>query len=56
VTERLREKIAQISIPPSSAGGDSPPLYVAVSIGAASLHASRRNLTDLLAAADHTQA
>jgi diguanylate cyclase (GGDEF)-like protein len=52
ITERLCARIAQITTP----AGDRPgsiPLQVTISIGVAALESSRRDLDDLLAAADH---
>jgi diguanylate cyclase (GGDEF)-like protein len=52
ITERLCARIAQITTP----AGDRPgslPLQVTISIGVAALGSSRRDLDDLLAAADH---
>jgi diguanylate cyclase (GGDEF)-like protein len=63
ITERLREKISRIVTPVSGATGTggtgiggpggAPPLRVTISIGVAALGASRRDLDELLAAADH---
>ena len=52
ITERLCARIASITTP----AGDQPgsiPLQVTISIGVAALESSRRDLEDLLAAADH---
>jgi diguanylate cyclase (GGDEF)-like protein len=51
IAERLREKLAMI-ITPVTDGTESVPLRITVSIGIASLQDSRRDLEDLLAAAD----
>jgi diguanylate cyclase (GGDEF)-like protein len=51
ITERLRQKIAQISMPIGRQG--DAPLQVTVSIGIAALDSSCRDLDELLAAADH---
>ncbi len=48
IAERLRAKIAQISVTPT---GESP-AHVTLSIGVATVHTTRRDLDDLLAAAD----
>jgi diguanylate cyclase (GGDEF)-like protein len=53
ITERLRQKISQISTPVSDETSRDAPLRVTVSIGVAALEASRRDLDELLAAADH---
>ncbi len=52
IAERLRAKLAQISVPISGPGNDLPPLQVTVSIGVATMASSRRDLEELLAAAD----
>jgi diguanylate cyclase (GGDEF)-like protein len=49
--ERLRAKLAQISVPASD-GTESIPLSVTVSIGVAALESSRLDLEELIAAAD----
>lgn len=49
ITERLRDRIARIATP---VGGDAR-LRVTISIGVAALGSSRRDLDELLAAADH---
>jgi diguanylate cyclase (GGDEF)-like protein len=51
IAERLREKLAEIIVPAGAAPPDSP-LRVTVSIGVATLDGSRRDLEDMLAAAD----
>lgn len=51
ITERLRQKIAQISMPIGQQG--EPPLQVTISIGVAALDSGCRDLDELLAAADH---
>lgn len=51
ITERLRQKIAQISMPVG--GQEGPPLQVTISIGVAALDTGCRDLNELLAAADH---
>jgi diguanylate cyclase (GGDEF)-like protein len=67
ITERLREKISRIATPVSGGTGTGStgtgtmgtgstggaPLQVTVSIGVAALGSSRRDLDELLAAADH---
>jgi diguanylate cyclase (GGDEF)-like protein len=52
IAERLRGKLAQISVPATGPGNDLTPLQVTVSIGVATLANSRRDLEELLAAAD----
>jgi diguanylate cyclase (GGDEF)-like protein len=52
ITERLCARIAQITTPAGDRPG-STPLQVTISIGVAALESSRRDLDDLLAAADH---
>lgn len=52
ITERLRQKISQIPVPVNGEAGDPARVQVTVSIGVATLHTSRRDLDDLLAAAD----
>jgi diguanylate cyclase (GGDEF)-like protein len=49
--DRLRDKLAQLSVPASD-GTQNIPLSVTVSIGVAALEASRRDLEELIAAAD----
>jgi diguanylate cyclase (GGDEF)-like protein len=49
ITERLRDRISRIA---TAVGGDAP-LQVTISIGVAALGSSRRDLDELLAAADH---
>jgi diguanylate cyclase (GGDEF)-like protein len=52
ISERLCARIAQITTP----AGDTPgsiPLRVTISVGVAALESSRRDLDDLIAAADH---
>jgi diguanylate cyclase (GGDEF)-like protein len=51
ITERLRMKLAQLSVPASD-GTQSIALQVTVSIGVATLEASRRDIEELIAAAD----
>ncbi len=51
IAERLRAKLAEIIIPVSN-GAVQSPLGVTVSIGVATLDGSRRDLDDMLAAAD----
>ncbi|MGI8451605.1 MAG: GGDEF domain-containing protein [Streptosporangiaceae bacterium] len=51
ITERLREKISSIATP--VAGGPGSSAQVTISIGVAVLGSSRRDLEELLAAADH---
>ena len=63
ITERLRDKISRIATPVcdgtpgDSARGDGTggagPMRVTISIGVAALGSSRRDLDELLAAADH---
>jgi diguanylate cyclase (GGDEF)-like protein len=52
IAERLREKLAEIIIPVSAGTAAQSPLQVTVSIGIATLDGSRRDLDDMLAAAD----
>jgi diguanylate cyclase (GGDEF)-like protein len=52
IAERLRAKLAQISMATGVAGDDQSSLRVTVSIGVATLATSRRDLEELLAAAD----
>jgi diguanylate cyclase (GGDEF)-like protein len=52
ITERLCARIAQITTPASESPG-SAPMRVTISIGVAVLESSRRDLDDLIAAADH---
>jgi diguanylate cyclase (GGDEF)-like protein len=52
IAERLRAKLAQISVATGVAGDDQSSLRVTVSIGVATLATSRRDLEELLAAAD----
>ena len=49
ITERLREKISTIVTPVAGGAGSQ----VTISIGVAALGSSRRDLDELLAAADH---
>jgi diguanylate cyclase (GGDEF)-like protein len=52
IAERLREKLAEIIVPVSAGtAGESPP-RVTISIGIATLDRSRRDLDEMLAAAD----
>jgi diguanylate cyclase (GGDEF)-like protein len=53
ITQRLCEKIAQIATPVSGGTGGHAPLRVTISIGVAALEATRRDLDELLAEADH---
>ena len=55
ITERLRERISRIVTPVGSgaAGSSDARLQVTISIGVAALGSSRRDLDELLAAADH---
>ncbi len=53
IAERLREKISQIAVPVSSGPPASEPLRVTISIGVATLSHTRRDLDELIAAADH---
>lgn len=52
ITERLCARIASITTPAGDRPG-STPLQVTISIGVAAVESSRRDLDDLLAAADH---
>lgn len=52
ITERLRAKLAEISITPGTGSNTETPLQVTVSIGVAALAHSRRDLDELIAAAD----
>jgi diguanylate cyclase (GGDEF)-like protein len=53
ITERLRAKLAEITVPASSGSVvQAAPLQVTVSIGVAALQTSRRDLDELIAAAD----
>ncbi|MBV9452354.1 MAG: GGDEF domain-containing protein [Streptosporangiaceae bacterium] len=52
VTERLRAKLSQITFLARTASGIQLPLQVTVSIGVAALSTSRRDLDELIAAAD----
>jgi len=52
IAERLREKLSQISITPNHDSGPDTTVRVTVSIGVACMHQSRRDLDDLIAAAD----
>jgi diguanylate cyclase (GGDEF)-like protein len=52
ITERLRAKLAEISVSPGSGSSLDTPLQVTVSIGVVALASSRRDLDDLIAAAD----
>ncbi|HEY2580067.1 MAG TPA: GGDEF domain-containing protein [Streptosporangiaceae bacterium] len=52
ITERLRVKLAEISVAPGSGSNTETPLQVTVSIGVAALANSRRDLDELIAAAD----
>lgn len=49
--ERLRHKLSQLAVP-TGEGPDGVPLRVTVSIGVATLESSRRDLDELIAAAD----
>jgi len=51
IAERLRARLAKI-ITPVTAGAESVPLRITVSIGVAALEEARRDLDELLAAAD----
>jgi diguanylate cyclase (GGDEF)-like protein len=53
ITERLRQKISQIAVPVNGGAEDPTRIHVTVSIGVAALHTSRRDLDELLVAADH---
>jgi diguanylate cyclase (GGDEF)-like protein len=52
ITERLRAKLAEITVAAGHGTGAEVPLQVTVSIGVATLETSRRDLDELLAAAD----
>jgi len=52
ITERLRAKLAEISVTPGTGSSAETPLQVTVSIGVAALAHSRRDLDELIAAAD----
>jgi diguanylate cyclase (GGDEF)-like protein len=52
IAERLRAKLAQITVDTGPAGSDQTSLHVTVSIGVATLANSRRDLEELIAAAD----
>jgi diguanylate cyclase (GGDEF)-like protein len=52
VAERLRRKISQLTITPDSAAAPDTQLHVTISIGMAAAAAARRDLNDLVAAAD----
>jgi diguanylate cyclase (GGDEF)-like protein len=53
IAERLREQVAALTIPVRGDSAEGHPLRLTVSIGIAALNGSRRDLDDLLAAADH---
>jgi diguanylate cyclase (GGDEF)-like protein len=53
IAERLREQIAALNIPARGHGAGEQPLRLTISIGVATVSHSRRDLDDLLAAADH---
>ena len=48
IAERLRTKVSELSITPAGTSA----IHVTLSIGVATVHTSRRDLDDLLAAAD----
>jgi diguanylate cyclase (GGDEF)-like protein len=52
ITERLRAKLAEITVTTGTGAGAEAPLQVTVSIGVATLQAARRDLDELIAAAD----
>jgi diguanylate cyclase (GGDEF)-like protein len=52
IIERLRRRVAQLTTPADDRPG-STPLQVTISIGVAAMESARRDLEDLLAAADH---
>jgi diguanylate cyclase (GGDEF)-like protein len=52
ITERLRAKLAEITVAANRGTGPEVPLQVTVSIGVATLETSRRDLDELIAAAD----
>ena len=52
IAERLREKLAEIIVPVNAGTAAESPLQVTISIGVATLDGSRRDLDEMLAAAD----
>jgi diguanylate cyclase (GGDEF)-like protein len=52
ITERLRQKVSRITVPVEGEADEGARIAVTVSIGVATLHTSRRDLDELLAAAD----
>ncbi len=52
ITERLRRRVSLLTTPADDSPGRTP-LQVTVSIGVAAMESARRDLEDLLAAADH---
>jgi diguanylate cyclase (GGDEF)-like protein len=52
ITERLRAKLAEITVTTGNGSSTQVPLRVTVSIGVATLATARRDLDDLIAAAD----
>ncbi|MGE5287286.1 MAG: GGDEF domain-containing protein [Micromonosporaceae bacterium] len=52
IAERLREKLSEIIVPVEDAAAASTTLQVTISIGVATLDGSRRDLDEMLAAAD----
>src|SRR6266487_3353023 len=52
IAERLREKLAEIIVPVNAGTAAESPLQVTISIGVATLDNSRRDLDEMLAAAD----
>ncbi len=52
IAERLREKLAEIIVPVNAGTATESPLQVTISIGVATLDGSRRDLDEMLAAAD----
>jgi diguanylate cyclase (GGDEF)-like protein len=52
ITERLRAKLAELTVTTGAGTGGEAPLQVTVSIGVATLQAARRDLDELIAAAD----
>jgi len=52
ITERIRAKLADITVTTGNSSGAEIPLQVTVSIGVATLAGSHRDLDELIAAAD----
>ena len=53
VAERLRAHIAGLSIPVEEGSDDGPTVHVTISVGVAALEGVSRELTEMVAAADH---